>query len=170
MKYTNKTIYTPEICREIGIQKSFSYEMLSTKGIIWAAIMWIAVRVVSSDNKSIYNWIFALFAVIIVPTIFFVIPAIRNKSMYKKTLQANNGEELVTTVLFEKQKIEYSNNVNQKAVRKYEDVARIKRTSKLVIIYFDKVNPIFLDINGFINCKYEEIEDFLKKKCPKAFN
>jgi len=167
MEYRNRTIYTEDIYKAIGSQKSFSYEILVTKGMIVSTVMWIGARLVQQDNRSVMNWIFCAFAVIVLPGILFVYPMLRNRSMYKRSLQANGGKQIVTDILLGEHDIVCKNNAGQKAIRKYENVTKIRKTSKLLILLSDKFEPIYMDLNGFGSESIEDIEAFLNRKCTK---
>ncbi len=170
MEYKNKTVYTDDIYRAIGSQKSFSYEILVMKGMILSVVLWTGARLVQQDNRSIANWLFCAFAIIVLPGILFVYPAIRNRSLYKRSLKANNGKEIVTDITLGEHEIVCKNNAGQKAIRKYEDVTKITKTSKLLILLSDKFEPIYMDLNGFKSASVEDVEAFLNRKCTKLRN
>ena len=170
MEYKNKTVYTDDIYRAIGSQKSFSYEILVMKGMILSVVMWTGARLVQQDNRSVWNWLFCAFAIIVLPGILFVYPAIRNRSMYKRSLKANNGKEIVMDITLREHDIVCKNNAGQKAIRKYEDVTKITKTSKLLILLSDRFEPIYMDLKGFGSASVEDVEAFLNRKCTKLRN
>lgn len=165
MKYINKTVYTEEIYRRISYQKSFSYELISFKGIALSAAMWLGVRFVTENNKDVNAWIYCGVVCIILPIIFFVYPALRPKSMYKQSLKATGGKQLTNEIVLDTSDIVCRNNVGQKIMRKYEQVTEIRKNKHLIILLSNKFDPIYMDINGFTNCTADEAMDYLNSKC-----
>lgn len=165
MKYTNKTVYTKEIYKRISYQKSFSYELLSFKGMVMAAVLWVGARLVMTDNTQLGAWLVCAFGGIIIPFTFFVYPAIRPKMMYKEVLKETDGKELVNRIELDNSEIVARNSIGQKIVRSYQQVTEIRKTSYLIVLLSNKWDPIYMDINGFENCTAEQALDFLYSKC-----
>ena len=165
MKYINKTIYTKEVYKRISYQKSFSYELLSFKGMLMAAILWFGARLVKQDNTQLGAWIICGFGGIFIPFVFFIYPIIKPKFTYKQSLKVADGKELVNEITLDKSEIIARNNVGQKIMVSYDLVTEIRKTKYLIILLSNKFDPIYMDINGFINCKVEDALDYLYSKC-----
>ena len=165
MKYTNKTVYTKEVYKKISYQKSFSYELLSFKGMLMAAVLWLGARLVSQDNTQFGAWLVVIFGAVVIPVSFFIYPLIRPSFMYKQVLKETGGKELINRIELENNEIVARNNIGQKLVRSYSQVTEIRKPNGLIVILSDKFDPIYMDINGFEDCTADEALEYLYSKC-----
>ena len=168
MEYKNKTVYTKEIYKAIENQKSFSYEMIIYKLMIISMMMWTGVRFIQQDDTNIFNWMFGGFAIVGLPLMFFGYPFLKNRKVYERSLKANDGKEITAEMHLKEDEIICRNNLGQKVVRSYQNVTEIRRTPKLLILLMDKFEPIYMDANGFKNADVDEVEEFLRNRCPNA--
>ena len=165
MKYTNKTVYTKEIYKKISHQKSFSYELLSFKGMFMAGVLWLGARLVSQDNTQLGAWLVVIFGAVVIPLGFFVYPLIKPNFMYKEVLKTAGGKELVNRIELDNNEIIARNNIGQKIIRSYSQVTEIRKTNGLIVILSNKFDPIYMDINGFEDCTADEALEYLYSKC-----
>ena len=163
----NVTVYNQEVYKILNRQKVFSKNALFIKGSAIAIEINLAAKIISNDNTSIMGWVFFVLAVVVAPIAFFVYPLSRAKKNYEKDKKINNGQELVNTIDFEKDKIVCHNNMHQTASVRYIDVQEIVLTNKLIILKKDGKELIHLDRNGFINSTDEECLNLLEEKCTK---
>lgn len=167
MKYENKTVYTKIFYRRISYQKSFSYELISFKIMVVAAMLWFGARLVRQDNTQFGAWLICIMGGILMPFAFFVYPAIKPEFMYKQSLKVTNSKQLVNEITFNKREVDVRNNVGQKITIDYNLITEIRKTKYLIVILSNKFDPIYMDINGFTNCTVNEALEYLFSKCKK---
>lgn len=165
MKYVNKTVYTKEVYKRISYEKSFSYDLLVFKGTIMAFFLWFGARLVMQDNTQVGAWLVCALGGIVSPIAFFAYPLIKPSFMYKKSLKVSDGKQLVNEITLDNSEIVARNNVGQKIMRSYSLVTEIRKTKYLIVLLSNKFDPIYMDINGFTNCKADEALDYLYAKC-----
>ncbi len=132
-----------------------------------AAVLWFGARLVKQDNTQFGAWLICAFGAIVIPFCFFVYPAIKPNKMYKQSLKVTNGKPLVNEISLENRDIIARNNVGQKIMRSYDLVTEIRKTKYLIVILSNKFDPIYMDINGFVDCTADEAIEYLYSKCTK---
>ena len=165
----NVTTYTEKTYQKIDLFNGFSKDAMFYKSTTIAVLMLIGSRIVYKNNQNTFGWVLCGISCIVLPLWFIVLPLINHKFSYKKSLKVNNGKEFVNEIELDTYELITHNNIGQKFVIKYKNVSRIADNSKLIVVYPNKGQKVYMDKEGFVDCTAEEAMDFLQKKCPDAF-
>lgn len=166
----NSTNYDKNFYKLIAGQKLFK-DPISLVGA-FAAVLCCYSGVTSfvDSNYEISTFLYLILGLVLIPIFCFILPYRKNCSAYKEAMKLTKGKPFLIEVKFSLNSLNMKNSLSQSELHAYSEVKSINVKGNLITIILEKGNPIYINKEAFVDCKYEDFKSFIKRNSEIIIN
>lgn len=159
-KLINKTIFNRKNYKGVAITKI----LYNTSTLLYLlSILLLLVLTIQKffQKQTTLAFLMLLCAFIILPALFFLFPYLFEMIKFLILCKRNKTKELIYYAEIRSENILYKDYKGSVTVYKYEDIKGLTKYKNYLIISIKKKQPLYLLINGFINCSVVDAEKII---------
>ena len=162
-KIINKSEYDKQFHKTIAIYHTRYNTNLFTSIVIIVALLVLTIQSITLQEYT-YAIVMGIFAIVIFPILFFLVPYIINVTRYNTLLKRGNGKPFIMTIELTDKEIRFKSSLNEADVIKYEHIKQMMIYKDILIITTLNNRPLYLREDSYVRSDKESCHQLLENK------
>lgn len=164
IKIINKSDYDKTFHKKIA-----KYNIFYDSNILPSVLIIITLIVLAIQSLTLKEYIYALvmglFAIIIFPSLFFLLPYYINVNRYKTMMKKTKGKPFIINIEISNNNIKSKTSLGETFVIQYNQIREIVLyNNEILIIKTEKGKPLYIKEDSYIQSTPDICHKFLQKK------